>query len=82
MGDQETWGGKLCLSKSLTLFQMPHVKVMLHIFQVLFMCLEIEVCLSEMKVDIITLHANRNVMQFLNARYSIAGLLPASFLYK
>jgi len=46
------------------------------------MWLAIEMCLSEMKVVITKPEAIRNSMHLLKAINSIAGLLPASFLYE
>ena len=46
------------------------------------MYLLMEPCLSEMNVDIITWRPDKNPIQFWNAKYSIAGPLPASFLCK
>ena len=46
------------------------------------MYLVIAPCLSEMNADITTSHADKNPIQFWNAKNSIAGLLPASFCCK
>jgi len=41
-----------------------------------------DACLSVIKVLISRPHPRRYAMQFLKPRNSIAGLLPATFLYK
>ena len=42
----------------------------------------VDACLSVIKVLIIRPHPSRYCIQFVNLRNSIAGLLPATFLYK
>ena len=66
-----------------TFLNMPEVEIKCLMF---FCCsrmyFRIDACLSVIKVLIIRPHPRRYAIQFLNPRNSIAGLLPATFLYK
>ena len=65
-----------------TFLNMPEVEIVLDVFCWSHLYFRIDECLSVIKVLIIRPHPRRYAIQFLNPRNSIAGLLPATFLYK
>ena len=72
----------LSIIRLLLFFMCHRSKQCLIFFCCSLMYFRMDACLSVIRVLIIRPHPRRYAMQFLNPRNSIAGLLPATFLYK